>query len=1127
MRYALLALLLTVASAVLAAPQTTFSDSFASYAAGSDGAPTWESDSFGWEVRDGRLFAECPGRSFAVCTLAARGRTQVIEATLTLRAAPAKDWKTAGVVLYDDNRNYWHLAFVESPDDAGKKHYIELQESYDGSWLATGAPATRLTGLPGQSFEWEYNHPYRLRLEITQDTIVGTFSELDGTLRGKLGYKLDNPKAVVEGTAALDCGGFQAEFADFKVTVTTPLPPKPVVKPTFPPFTAPGYSAIKGKATGFFHPEQIGGRWWLITPKGDAFYAVGTDHANYNAHWCEKLGYAPYHRNCVAKYNDDEAAWGKSTGDRLKAWNFNALGCGYSKTMRDQSLPRCEFITFGAEFSSTDDIAPKEYWTGFPNVFSPRWEAFCQKKARRFCTPLRDDPWIIGYFLDNELEWFGKNHKPWGLFDECSKKPAGHSAKEAQITFLKARYPSIEAFNAAWKTKFASWDALRAGTDVIETSSEQATTDRLAFVALIADRYFKVTAAAVKAADPNHCNLGCRFAGYAPPGLLEAAGKYCDIVTVNYYGHVDLDRGITTDMPKVFAEDFQRCQRPMMITEWSFPAYDSGLPCEHGAGQRVATQAEKARCYEIYQTALMAMPFMVGSNYFMWVDEPALGISSTFPEDSNYGLVDVNDNPWVELTQTATRVNARVYEIHAGKTPEMALALSADGMKLTVRNAGATATTCDVDLWVDGQKHTLKPRVAGKGSATLETGLKPTPGGHVVAAFADPRGKLAETDRSDNAATVVAYRPGLAWKGAGQGAKTRVPVVVSNATAQAVTGRLFAQPLRQIVGSAKAASSGLTVVDATTGAAVLSQVDGADDPELCFAVGDVGPYSAKTFLVCLGAATAQEAGAKPALDAQLSENAFVVNTGALTLKHDAAKGELLSEVLTGKLPLGAFRALLHQQLAQDLWVGADKTVAVHANNGPLRFVADVTVACTQGGATITAAEKDGAYAARQTSPQRYEACYRIAVYPGQAWFTSRLLWVRNTDTASWRLASYYHYAVSAIGGTAVDDTPAKKLASSEVAWENPKLGAYYGFLRGGADDFKASYWRDAVPNGSEHPDVWRDVDVTLAPGQRYADPQPAAAFFGLQGTPEQVTSLVEQARALTGATWKAFEVEKR
>jgi hypothetical protein len=31
------------------------------------------------------------------------------------------------------------------------------------------------------------------------------------------------------------------------------------------------------------------------------------------------------------------------------------------------------------------------------------------------------------------------------------------------------------------------------------------------------------------------------------------------------------------------------------------------------------------------------LPFLIGYDYFMWVDEPASGISTSFPEDSNYG----------------------------------------------------------------------------------------------------------------------------------------------------------------------------------------------------------------------------------------------------------------------------------------------------------------------------------------------------------------------------------------------------------------------------------------------------------------------------------------------------------
>ena len=118
-----------------------------------------------------------------------------------------------------------------------------------------------------------------------------------------------------------------------------------------------------------------------------------------------------------------------------------------------------------------------------------------------------------------------------------------------------------------------------------------------------------------------------------------------------------MDHGVHRDLVEKYREFSDQAQAPLWITEWSFPALDSGLPNKHGAGMRVATQNQKARCYRFFQNTLFALPFMVGSNYFMYIDQPALGISATFPEDSNYGLVDVTDEPWEELTRTAAEVN--------------------------------------------------------------------------------------------------------------------------------------------------------------------------------------------------------------------------------------------------------------------------------------------------------------------------------------------------------------------------------------------------------------------------------------------------------------------------------------
>jgi hypothetical protein len=1115
-RVAFAALALCAARA-FAQPGASFQDDFKSYPPESDGSPAWETEGLGWSVMPGGKFvSETKDRSWALCAKTGRARVQTIEATLTVTSSVGKDWKVAGLLIQDDDRNYWHLALVESPDSQGAKHFLELQECYDGQWLASIAEKTRLTTVENQGFEWKKNHPYRFRLDQATDTLSGTISELDGTIRGRIVLKLDNPLVVNTGTAGLDCGGFHAEVTDFAVNVIQTAPPKsrPVV--TCPPFDAKGYAAVRGTATGFFRVEQQDGRWWLITPKGEGFYALGADHANYMAHQCEKLGYAPYHKNCVAKYNGDEEAWGKSTSDRLKTWNFNALGCGWSPTMKGKGLPRCEFISFGSGFAALDNIAPREDWTGFPNVFSPKWPIYCDKRAKSYCGPLNGDPWIIGYFLDNELEWFGKNGKPWGLFDECLKKPRGSSAKNAAIAFLQARYPTVEAFNAAWKTQFADWKAAADSTAVIETSAPQADKDRLDFIRLIAEKYFTVTNAALKKYDPNHLNLGCRFAGFMPPGAIEVCGQTCDIVTVNFYGRVDLERNISTDMPKAFADYAARCKRPMMITEWSFPAYDSGLPCEHGAGQRVATQAERARCYDVYQSDLMRFPFMVGSNYFMWVDEPALGISSTFPEDSNYGLVDVDDRPWPELTQTATRVNARVYEIHSGKTPQIAVTIAPDGQSLTLTNSGGAEGNFALHVWVDGEETVSKHDLSAGEKVKMALSNNVAAGGHLITASVDPEGTL-DDDRSDHMATRLVYVSGAKWLStAGATNSSRIPIVVSNPSPQPLMQARFDQVLPEITHGA---------VTTAAGGAVTCQfdVDGKQG-ELSFDVGALPAYGCETFFLYPLSATAPEG--TPAVKAQVQEDAFAVTNGLLTLKHSTHSGDLLTSITARQLQLGRLQGLIRQQLGQNLWVAADKTESVQCHSGPVRFTADLTVAMTQGGETKTTVGKDGIYAPQSIRPQRFRSCYRITLYPGEPCFTSRLLWIENTDIQPWRLASVYHYALSNIGGDQTNDTPAKQLSEGVMAWTNTKLHGALGCISVNPDDFKMIFWRDPGPNGTEHPDVWRDIEVTLKPGERYDAPQPAALFFGSKSV-VQAVEIAGTARAQGRVQCQLFKAEKR
>lgn len=440
-----------------------------------------------------------------------------------------------------------------------------------------------------------------------------------------------------------------------------------------------------GQGTGFFRvlrePEREGKEavWWLTDPQGARTLSLGTDHVRYQGHWCQALGYAPHGRVMEKKHGSAEA-WGRFAAGRLREWGFNVLGAGNSREARYQGLAHTEFLSFGAAFSSTAALVEKTFWTGWPDVFDPRFERFCELQARKRCAPLRQDPWLMGYFLDNELEWWGKSHRTWGLAEDTCKLPAAAAGKKALVDTLRGFFAGqVAGFNEAFGANLASWDGLLEARELPQPKTERAQAALEAFIALAAERYFRITTAAVRRHDPHHLILGCRFAHDAPQAAWRQAGATCDVVTVNMYPRIDLWRERALGVEEHLRARFALCGKPLILTEWSFPALDAKdaegrpLPSRHGAGMRVDSQEQRAACYAIMQRTLCSLPFVIGSHYFMWVDEPALGISREFPEDSNYGLISESGEPYAPLTEAAARVNPLLPALHAGKIPAEAV----------------------------------------------------------------------------------------------------------------------------------------------------------------------------------------------------------------------------------------------------------------------------------------------------------------------------------------------------------------------------------------------------------------------------------------------------------------------
>jgi len=637
-----------------------WTDDFSSYAEGSLGNPRWSAGSVDWTMAHGAYHLAGLVDSFSASDSHPDCRYITIEATVTVLAPTQQDgWRTAGVAVYDNPRDFWHFALVESPAANNKRHFLELAEKRGNVWLAQ--ENLTVTASEHMDFDWKYNQPYRLRVMMTPAGIEGSLSDMNGKLLARKAYAF-NDTAVTSGRTALHGSAMETSFDDVRVEGHDPVPPRE--KPVLPALAIKTWDGIQRSPTGFFHVEKVQDRWWCIAPNGQGFYAVGTDHCNFNGHWCEKLGYAPYgHKNRQTYPSAD--VWAEQTANRLKDWGFNLVAAGHSEELRYRGLAHTLWLGIGAEFSSISDIVPKVHWTGYPNVFDPRFAPFCRIKARQILADHVDDPWVFGIFIDNELEWYGKNYGLGGVFDEAMKKDADHTAKIALVNMLRSKYIDIQRLNKSWGTGFADFDAILQVNKIDAPAEDNALADdKSEYLALVADQYFAITTAAIREIDAHHMILGCRFAGNAPQPCWIAAGKYCDIVSVNQYPFIDLETGRLPQALSDLVRFSQWTNRPLMLTEWSFPSLDSGLPCEHGAGMRVQTQMQRSKAFEIYQSTLFSLPFMVGSDFFMWVDEPALGISSTFPEDSNYGLVNEDDQPYEALTKAAAQLNPKVYEMH-------------------------------------------------------------------------------------------------------------------------------------------------------------------------------------------------------------------------------------------------------------------------------------------------------------------------------------------------------------------------------------------------------------------------------------------------------------------------------
>ena len=352
-----------------------------------------------------------------------------------------------------------------------------------------------------------------------------------------------------------------------------------------------GYESSHAKATGFFRVEQIDGKWWFVDPHGHLFLSTGSNG----------VGGRGGRGSSATPAGSAQAANPATTrlARRLGAWGFNTGSEGMSK-------PYTAYVT-----------APRgpNTFLGLADIYSDEFARGVDETAARQCTPRKDDPLLLGYFIGNEPPWDERESE---VVDMILAGPATATQSKLKEFLAKGDTPAR----------------------------------RKEFVIAAFEKQLELVGAAIRKYDPNHLNLGIRFGGTPTEEVLRC-GRVFDVCSINVYEY---------EPTKQVERTFRITGRPVLIGEFHFGVPENGL----GAGLvQTRDQVERAKGYRYYVEQAAALPGFIGAHWFTWRDEPVLGRMDG--ENYNIGFVDVTDRPYPELVDAAKATHRLLPDVHLGK----------------------------------------------------------------------------------------------------------------------------------------------------------------------------------------------------------------------------------------------------------------------------------------------------------------------------------------------------------------------------------------------------------------------------------------------------------------------------
>ena len=261
-----------------------------------------------------------------------------------------------------------------------------------------------------------------------------------------------------------------------------------------------GYKSTQSKATGFFRVEKTDNRWWIIDPEGHNFFSTGVDvmvpwmgtrtegrdgvFAALPPADLKPPSFRPNQTGMVSFYTwnllrrfgpDWQPAWNDLTLRRMDAWGLN--------TIANWADPRLSAAKRKPYIVMLRGWGIDTGYLGLPDVYADEFAKKVDAAAAEQCTPHKDDPWLLGYFIANEPPWPGRETE---IVSAILDGPAAPIQTEAKKFLADGDTPQR----------------------------------RREFVDSAIHRFIDTVCAAMKKYDPNHLNLGLRFGSRPSDAML-------------------------------------------------------------------------------------------------------------------------------------------------------------------------------------------------------------------------------------------------------------------------------------------------------------------------------------------------------------------------------------------------------------------------------------------------------------------------------------------------------------------------------------------------------------------------------------------------------------------------------